>query len=259
MRYLLLLIVFLVNYTLNAQQEAHDLVTDRPDQTESSSVVPLKALQIESGFVFERDETNLYNKKSYTYNTTLLRYGLCESFELRLGAEYINEEIEQSISDTSFNLSGLSPLYSGFKVYVAREDGWKPEIAFLGAMILPFTAGKDFKPQYSAANIRFSFSHTLSERLSLGYNLGAEWDGETAIPGYFYSIALGLGIADRLGMFIESYGLVPEKGDAEHLLDGGFTILLLPNLQFDVSSGMGINETATDFFISTGISYRIPQ
>ena len=244
---------------VKAQDKGPELITDRPDQTESSAVVPHKSLQIETGFVMENDETNLVKQKSIAYNTTLLRYGLLENFELRFGLEYLGEKMEIKNTDTINTLSGLSPFYAGFKVKIADEDGWKPEIAFLGGLVLPFTANDDVKPEYSAANIRFAFSHTLSERFSIGYNLGAEWDGETAIPGYFYSLAVGIGFTDNLGMFLESFGLIPEEGDSEHLFDAGFTYLLLPNFQLDISGGIGLNNNSIDNFLSIGITYRLPN
>ena len=239
-----------------AQDEIPELITDRPDQTESSTVVPHKSFQIETGFVLENDETDLFKQSSYAYNTTLLRYGLLENFELRLGLDYLGEKTEVKNINTTNTVSGFSPVYTGFKVKIADKDGWKPEIAFLGGLILPFTAKDDFKPEHTAANIRFSLSHTLSDRFSIGYNLGAEWDGETAIPGYFYSLALGIGISDKLGMFVESYGLVFEEGDAEHKMDAGLTYLVTPNFQLDISGGLGLNEETIDNFISLGLTYR---
>lgn len=41
---------------LQAQQQVPDLVTDRPDQTESAATVPKHFLQIETGFILENDE-----------------------------------------------------------------------------------------------------------------------------------------------------------------------------------------------------------
>lgn len=107
--------------------------------------------------------------------------------------------------------------------------------------------------------MRFSFAHTLSDRFSLGYNLGVEWNGESAVPSYFYSIALGSGITDKLGMFIESYGLILKESEGEHLLDMGFTYLMLPNLQLDISGGIGLNDESIDNFISAGLSLRLPN
>ena len=105
--------------------------------------------------------------------------------------------------------------------------------------------------------LRFAVSHSLSDRFSLGYNLGALWEGESAVPAGYYSLALGIGITDYLGAFVESYGLLSE--DMEHYIDFGFTGLVLPNFQLDVSGGFGINQNAADMLISAGLSYRIPR
>jgi hypothetical protein len=207
----------------------------------------------------EKDETVLTHQTAYAYNTTLLRYGLLNNFELRLGLEYLGEKTELKNTNLASTLSGLSPLYAGFKVKIADEESWKPDVAFLGGLNLPFTANEDFKPNHTAANIRFAFAHTITERFSLGYNLGVEYDGETAIPGYFYSVALGIGLTDALGLFIESYGLIPESGNAGHLFDAGFTYLIAPNFQLDLSGGLGLNDQPIDQFLSLGFSYRIPK
>lgn len=259
MRTKLILALIAFSALAKAQDEIPELITDRPDQTESSAVVPHKYLQIETGFIMEHDETSSIKQSGFAYNTTLLRYGLFERFELRLGLAYLGEKINIKNTDTITTSSGLSPMYAGFKVKIADEEGWRPEIAFLGGLVLPFTANADFRPEYPAAIIGFAFSHTLSERVSLGYNLGARWNGETAAPRYVYSIALGAGITDKLGMFVESFGLIPEDGSPEHLLDAGFTYLILPNLQLDLSGGLGLNSNSIDDFISLGLSYRLPK
>ncbi len=244
---------------LKAQNKGEVLVTDRPDQTESSSVVPHHSLQIETGFVIENNKTDLTKQKSYAYNTTLLRYGLLDNFELRCGLEYLSDNTEIKNTNINYSTSGFSPIYVGFKVKIENEDIWKPEIAFLGGLVLPFTAGDNYKPEYSGANIRFAFSHTLSDNFSLGYNLGVEWDGHSAVPCYFYSLATGYGLSENMSIFLESYGLIPEEGDSEHLLDAGFTYLLLPNFQFDISGGVGLNNEAINNFVSMGLTYRFPH
>lgn len=259
MRYLTIQLVCILTFPAFGQDAAPDMVTDRPDQTESSSVVPHRFLQIETGFLMAQKEDDEYTQKSLVYNTTLLRYGLLENFELRLGMEYLGGEIMINSIDTSFTFSGFGPLYTGFKVMIAEEEGWRPEMAFLGGLALPFTASDEFRPENTSASMRFAFSHTLSDRFSLGYNLGAFWGGDTPIPQYFYSVALGIGITQKLGMYIEGFGEIPESGSAQHMLDGGFTFLALPNLQFDISGGIGINEVAPDYYFGAGLSYRIPQ
>ncbi len=253
MRILLLIfiVIFFPFYSI-AQQHFPELVTDRPDQTESASIVPLRSLQIETGFLLENGSDNDTKIRSLAYNTTLLRYGLLENLELRLGLDYLGKKT------TPVKISGLAPLYAGFKVKVREEDGWKPETAFLGGLVFPFTAGNDFKPAYTAASLRFAFAHTLSDRFSLGYNLGAEWDGFSARSGYYYSVALGTSLTEKVGVFIENFGMFHENSISEHLMDAGFTFLLLPNLQLDLSGGIGLNKHAVSNFVSAGLTWRIP-
>lgn len=259
MKHILILVFITFALTAIAQDTIPDLITDRPDLTESSSVVPLFALQIETGFVVENYKTNFIVQKSFAYNTTLLRYGLLENLELRLGMEYLGNKVLTKNTDSNNTFSGLGPVYAGFKVKITEEDGWKPEIAFLGGLVLPFTADDYFKPDYTAANIRFSLSHSLSDKLSIGYNLGVEWDGETAIPEYFYTISLGIELTDILGMFVEGYGMLTEEGKSENLIDAGFTYLVFPNFQLDFSGGLGLSESAVDNFLSFGLTYRFPN
>ncbi|MBN2612039.1 MAG: transporter [Bacteroidales bacterium] len=253
------MIIFLLHITAYpgyTQNNGSELITDRPDQTESSAIVPAAHIQIETGFAFEHNNTEAFSIESYTMNTTLLRFGLLSNFELRAGLGYQKDRFEPVHSDSAVTTKGLSPLYTGFKVKITDERKWLPEIAFLGGIVIPFTAGKDYKPAHSAVNLRFAFSHTLSDIFSIGYNLGVEFDGESAIPGYFYSLATGIEISDKLGMFIESYGTIYEKGTPEYFADAGFTYLLLPDLQFDISMGKEITKKAADYFFGTGLSYR---
>jgi len=262
MKKILILIPLFFLFSLTfSQNEPLELITDRPDQTESSSVVPLKHLQIETGFIMARDndKVNDTELKEFSYNTTLLRYGLLNNLELRLGIDYSGVDIDSPLPGVSDHYSGFSPLYAGIKIKIMEEKGIIPEAALLGGLIMPYTADIRFKTPYTAGDFRLALSHTISDRFSLGYNLGVEYNGITAIPSYYYSLVLGAGISDKLGFFIESYGSIPESGVAEHMADAGFTWLVLPNLQFDVSGGLGLNDVAMDYFISFGFSWRIPE
>ena len=250
--------LLLVSSLLKAQINAPPLVTDRPDQTESAAIVAKGKLQLETGFVYEYDEGEVLEMENYTYNSTLLRYGLTKSTELRVGMEYLDEKLITQ-SGQEFSFTGLSPLYTGLKVKIAEEQGIRPDMALLGSLTWPATANKDLEPQFVAPALRMSFAHTLSDNLSLGYNLGAEWDGDNPEASYFYSIALGIGVTEKLGAFVESYGSLYKDRDPEHKADTGLTYLVSNNFQLDVSGGIGLSENAPDYFASFGFSYRIPE
>ena len=241
----------------HGQEETPELITDRPDQTESSCVVPAGSLQIETGFVMENNSDEQYQSRGYLFNTTLLRYGLLDNFEFRAGLAYAGRQVHTAGMDSVSSVSGFSPLYTGFKVQITREQGFLPEIALIGGLILPFTAGEAFKTDHTAGNMRLSVSHSLSNRLSWGCNLGVSWDGESVMPTYSYTVVLGIELTGKLGIFVEGFGFIPESEQGSHLLDGGITYLVLPNLQLDMSAGLGLNERAIDNFLSIGFSWRI--
>ena len=74
---------------------ASPLVTDRPDQTESSSVVSRGRVQIEAGFDFNHFDLAGETLEETSFPSTLVRYGLDRKVELRFGwLGYVNEELE---------------------------------------------------------------------------------------------------------------------------------------------------------------------
>ena len=80
MRALLLLLIAPVG-TGVAREQPPDMVTDRPDQTESAAVVPRGLLQVETGYLFARDG----DVDGHAVPGTLFRLGLGGRLELRIG------------------------------------------------------------------------------------------------------------------------------------------------------------------------------
>lgn len=260
MKIIIFIAILVLSLNAYAQNPPPELVTDRPDQTESAAVVPSKSVQIETGFVLENDRTNTMDLTSYTLNTTLVRIGILQTLELRLGLEYMRQIEKNLVNDVTSVDQGFSPLSAGFKIKISEEEGWMPAMAFLAGITLPATGDKHYRPTYSVPSMRLAFAHTLTERLSLGYNLGAEWNSDEPIPSWFYSAALGFALLPKVGVYVESYGFIPEEGNiSEHLVDAGITYLVTPNFQLDVSAGAGINPGAYDSFVSAGFSLRLPD
>ena len=169
------LIMILLSLPILAQEERPELITDRPDATEAPSVVPKGALQIETGALFTSFEEDVLKTQTLTYNTTLLRFGVLDNLELRLGWNVVEQSNKVTDVAPAVIESGLSPLLLGVKVNIAQEKGWLPTIGLIGHLFLPFTASEYFKPQYTSVDFRFAFDHTLSDSSSVAYNLGAQW------------------------------------------------------------------------------------
>jgi hypothetical protein len=238
-----------------AQTEKPEIVTDRPDQTEAPSLVPKGGLQVELGTSVENDKSGESKFTNYTYGTALIKYGVNEHFELRLISEYLGERLRSSES-APIRYNGLSPLAIGVKIKLAEETGAWPQTALIGHVNLK-SGSSEFAPDYTAGDFRFTFAHTLSDKFSLSYNVGAEWNGQTPDATFLYTLSLGYVISPKFGAYIESYSFFPEESKADHRFDAGVTYKISPVVQFDVSGGIGLSENAPDSFLSAGISFRL--
>ncbi|MBV1888575.1 MAG: transporter [Urechidicola sp.] len=244
MKYFSTLIFLLVFSTAFSQQ----IITDRPDQTESSSTISKGSLQIEMGLV----AGSMENINSFAGPSTLLRYGIAEWIELRLFNQYESYKVE-NFDDTS-KVSGFSDLEIGTKIQLFKKEGVNTEIAFLSHAIIP-TAKDELTNDKMGVINKLSIAHELSERFGLGYNIGYDYVGQT--HAFTYSVALGIGITDNFGAYIEPYGVYAEQGFYESNFDFGLTYLTSDNFQLDASYGFGTNNDMQYF--SLGFSWNIPH
>lgn len=257
---------------------SQEMVTDRPDQTESSSTVPRLSLQWESGFSWQYHKVQApldqeVKMNDISINSSLLRFGILERFELRLGWDYLYtiRKVYSGNELTSKNSAGeFESFYLGAKIKLADENGFVPELALLGHTTLyaesELLAEESFQPDLTVAG-----SWTLSPASGLGVNLGLQWAGfNDGGPDIFYSMVVGFSHGEKLSSFWEIYGfryknnpdIIPyESSDKrdDFQADFGFTYLLRENFQLDLSVGAGFSEISPDFFISTGFSWRIPR
>src|SRR5690606_21810085 len=120
MKYPLFFIAVFFSITSFSQEE--EMSTGRPDETESSALVSKGFFQVETGFYYEEEEEISFLEKTWVYNTTLLRYGLLENLELRLGIDFLDRTryIDGEITEPG---TGFSPLMLGVKIGIAEENG----------------------------------------------------------------------------------------------------------------------------------------
>lgn len=237
------------------QTKKAELITDRPDQTESAMLVPRGGLQVETGFAYEKDHQDGLERTNVTYDKLLIKYGVNDHFELRFVTGFIGKRAKIAEHPIS-RVQGFSPMALGVKVKLADEKGFWPQAAFIGHINLR-TGSKDFNPSYTAADFRFTFAHTVSEKFALSYNLGAEWNGETPDAAFLYTLALRYTATNRVGIFVESYAFFPERDKADNRFDCGLTYMITSMVQWDLSGGLGLSRSAPDYFLSTGVSFRL--
>ena len=247
-------------------QDQADLVTDRPDQTESADVVPLYTLQIETG-VFHEWEDKIEDGYiiNADYGGTLLRFGFHRILEARLGTG-ISQTRDKLPDMEPLEQHGMAPIVLGMKAKILSEDGLIPDLALIASYQIPGTGHEAFSSETLIQTYLAAFAHTLTANLGLGYNLGLEHGPESKMNTLIYSLVLGFSAGDNLGIFLETYGSKIWMGRSQNVfipldarVDAGITYLIRPNLQLDLSAGKGLSINSPKGFISTGVSWRIPR
>ena len=252
-----------------SQTSPGDIVTDRPDQTESAVITPKNHIQIESGISYSRQSVLFLsflgfevNADYYTVPTVLFRYGLEPFIELRLNAEYLTGKIKTKINNSVINedtKSGLQPIQIGAKLKLFETASRVTKGALLVSGDIPAFATGDFTDMETTLEGRFLFQTAHKDGLALGINVGMEYTPDNGEKVYLYTIAPSFGFNDKLGGFIELYGFYYNTPDEfNNYLDGGLTYLLAPNMQLDLSAGI-LFSANTHYFISSGFSVRLPR
>ena len=256
-----------------AQYAVAQIETDRPDFTESPNVVPKGALQIETGFVLENDNTPIISfcdcggqsfyikQKNITFNTTLFRIGLTDNIELRFNSVYNKNELDVNSLGTNDTLrisEGFTTSFIGFKTNLYKSD--KVSIGFLGHLYIPELASGDFANiagQRIAPEFLIPLTYDITDRFGIAVQYGLSWDGSTPNPTTSYTLSLGYGITDKLSAYVEPYGFYNPQGETTHLINGGFTYLINDDFQVDLTGGLGLSRDAPDNFINCGASFLL--
>jgi hypothetical protein len=240
-----LIITILILTAINKIINAQEIITDRPDQTESSTTVPNKSFQMEMGF----GNGNYNNERLSLLPTALFRFGLSNILELRF-VEQLAGYNNKTTSEPEF---GLSDIELGAKIQILKKAGIVTEIAFISHVIIPTGSSELTHTTFGTIN-KLAISHGLNKFLDLGYNLGYNYFG-TGKGDLTYSAVIGIGLSEKMGMYVETFGEYSDFTELTSNFDSGLTYLVKDNLQLDFSLGLGLNQKMNYF--SFGFSWNI--
>ena len=236
------------------------LVTDRPDFTEASTTVGQGVAQLELGYTYTSDRNNGDSMAEHSFGEPLLRYGVgADWFELRFALRPTH--VRQSVGGVTQTDSGVSDLYLGVKLALTAQQGIFPEMALVPQMTVP-TGSRAFTNDEVLAGVNWLYSWDVTDELSIAgssqFNRSLDDSGDSYIQ-FAQSLSAGYAFTDELGAYAEWYVLTPASSSAaptEHYIDGGFTVLLNNDVQWDIRAGKGVSSAAADYFVGTGLSVR---
>jgi len=245
MNYRIITLIILFSASLAATSSAQDaeLITDRPDLTESPNAVPVGSLQVELG-------ATTFDSDSFRVNTIgeiLLRYGFVRNFELRVGVpSVISGDVESS---------GLSDAYVGVKWQLGKIGSG--EVGLIATLSLP-TGDDDFTSDGVEPSVILTAGTQLTESISLASQIEGAYNtaGDDRDLDFAATVVLGFPINSRLGGFAELAAAAPQEGDEELLFHAGLLVALGADLQLDIHGGLGLTDGAPDSFYGIGLSFR---
>lgn len=244
-----LLMTLLVVLQLQAQEK---IETDRPDQTETPVLTPVKYFQAEVGF----NKENKDNDYRLLHPTALLKYGINKKLELRLEATAATDNFKSGTN--SIKMNGLEPIAIGTKIALLEEKGLRPKTSIIAHVGLPFLGSKIYRTPHLSPSFRFTMQNTISSTVAIGYNVGAEWDGFSATPTWLYTIAPGFNLGEKWYTYVEAFGFISKYQKPQHSVDAGIAYFVNNNLKLDASAGLGLSSEALDNYVAVGFSFRLP-
>lgn len=242
---ILILIACSTSLALYAKDEV-EFTADRPGASTGPSVVGHNVVQLEYGFQYDGDG----GAGSITFSNVLLRYGLFKNMEIRVGGDGF------LYSDGSKFKPAFSGLSIGTKIKCFEGRGAIPAVSVLADFAIPSTASKGFNVDHLAPSLYLLFDNPVTDWFSIGYNVGAEWDGTLPNPNAFVALCLGFAPTDRLGCFVESYNYFGKLGNV-YAMDFGLNWMAGKKVQLDLSANIDLTNPAQCWAISCGIAWQI--
>ncbi|MCX6174459.1 MAG: transporter [Ignavibacteriales bacterium] len=254
------LTIVLFSYGIIAQSEIPELVTDRPDNTDSPIVLPIDYFQIETGFLFEKQkflESGLtIEKNNLILGSTLLRCGVSTNWEFRFGGEYI---ITRSfISSNELLTQGMQNIFFGAKYQFRKDQEILSNAGFIFIFGLPF-GNEKLRPNNIEPGITLALEHDFSDEIFFSVNAGIYNNSTLGKNIYDLSASLEYGFNYEFSVFAEVFSSYISNLSPNHNVDVGCEYLMKKNIQVDFSIGTSVFSDDTDYFGSLGISIRLPH
>lgn len=245
-------------------QQRPPLFTNRSNQTEPVDTVPERTVQFELGWSVTGNGNA--SGRVFELPVSALHVGL----NRRIEVEFLWSGVswtDRSTFPGDGDLHGATDGAAALKMGLWNESGLRPRSAIVTGVNLPFGAD-DLTSRRIDPFLTFAFSHSLGEGVSLGYSLGPSWSTEEDAAGdrdtrssLSYAISIDAGLRGSLSGFVEIFGstALSDSGRARNSFDTGIVYNVRGRLILDASVGWGLTSESPDWFVGSGITFRIPQ
>ena len=243
-----------VTFGIMASGQSHtppketEIVTDRPDITESSIVVPKGSLQGENGMTW----TNDHGQQTFDFSETLLRLGVASRTEVRFAVPNYLFGFSQRTA-----LSGLADLSVGVKQQLGPLPGGF-DLAVIAAVSFPTGADRNSSHGYDPF-VKLPWSKELKDGWSIGGMQSIFWNTEDGRRNRVWepTFYIEREIRKPWDVFAEYGGDYAQRGGAKQVIHFGTAYKITPVHQVDFHFGFGLNHATPNHFFAVGYSFRV--
>lgn len=233
--------------------------TDRNSFTLAPTAVEPGRLIAETSYSLQVLEQSDFK---HSFPELLLRYGLLERVELRLGWNYEtgpeSEVVEGDIADF-FSADVEQQMLYGTKLQMTRQRGWKPSSIVILQGITPTIA--------SASTTRLRTGVAWGWRLpnywvvNAAMRYGTEVEAEDRFNIWAPSVVVRIPFGERRRWFthLEYFSLNSsgkEDNFAAQVVDTGLHWIPTPNSEVGFLIGTGLNRDSPEMLVNVGIAFR---
>jgi hypothetical protein len=247
-----------------AQSELPELETDRDAFTPATSTAGERLTIFESAYSF------IDNRKvaeTHSFPELLIRHGVTENIEFRLGWNYevggnsrLASGNEGSLGPQTLMESGIereSEVSYGLKAALTEQDHWLPRSAVILQGFTP-TRGEATETDLVAAYV-FGWELPNKWRLDSAMRYATEHDRDDVFNEWAPSVVLRVPVTEEWNIHAEYFGIYSQGAErefSEAFLSPGTHFLITPNLELGVRVGWGLTEDAPNFFSNVGFGWR---
>jgi len=225
-----------------------EIVTDRPDITESSVVIPVGSVQGENGLTWTRDR----GTSSIGLTETLFRVGLWERTEVRLGAPNYLDDLGGRRTP-----SGFGDVSIGLKEQLRPLPG-AIDLAVIVAFSVPTGADRVTSHGLDPV-IKLPWSRDLKDGWSVGgmQSLFYETDDRRRKLTWEPTFYMEREISKHSDVFVEYGGDYTRSDGARQVVHFGTAYRITSKQQIDFHFGFGLSRAAPGQFFAAGYSFRV--
>ena len=239
-------------------EEEEEFETDRDTFTFATTTAGAGRTITEASYSFI---DNAAGPEAHSFPELLVRRGIGERFELRVGVNYEaggpGDVSGSEVGGEDLISEEESRMLYGAKVETSDQSGWIPMSAFLIQGFTPIYGPSHQSTMMAGEAWAWRFANGWEWRSAVRYGTG--WEEEDFFNQWAPSSALKIPIGKRWEVHAEYFGILSSGKEkpinAQYGSCGGH-VLVTKDLELGLRVGWGLTDTSPNFFANTGIGYR---